>query len=46
MHAIEKILAKAAGKDKVETGVIVNCKIDFAETPYILSMKWEEEGLG
>lgn len=31
MHAIEKILAKAAGKDKVETGEIVNCKIDFAE---------------
>lgn len=31
MHAIEKILAKAAGKDKVATGEIVNCKIDFAE---------------
>jgi 3-isopropylmalate dehydratase large subunit len=31
MHAIEKILAKAAGKDKVQTGEIVNCKIDFAE---------------
>jgi 3-isopropylmalate dehydratase large subunit len=31
MHAIEKILAKAAGKEKVETGEIVNCKIDFAE---------------
>ncbi|MGE4282960.1 MAG: 3-isopropylmalate dehydratase large subunit [Clostridia bacterium] len=31
MHAIEKILARAAGKDKVEAGEIVNCKIDFAE---------------
>lgn len=31
MHAIEKILAKAAGKERVETGEIVNCKIDFAE---------------
>jgi 3-isopropylmalate/(R)-2-methylmalate dehydratase large subunit len=31
MHAIEKILAKAAGKEKVEAGEIVNCKIDFAE---------------
>lgn len=31
MHAIEKILAKAAGKAKVETGEVVNCKIDFAE---------------
>ncbi|MEL7604585.1 MAG: 3-isopropylmalate dehydratase large subunit [Sedimentibacter saalensis] len=31
MHAIEKILAKAAGKTKVETGEVVNCKIDFAE---------------
>ncbi|HEY8889109.1 MAG TPA: 3-isopropylmalate dehydratase large subunit [Clostridium sp.] len=31
MHAIEKILAKAAGKDKVETGEIIVCKIDFAE---------------
>jgi 3-isopropylmalate/(R)-2-methylmalate dehydratase large subunit len=31
MHAIEKILAKAAGRDKVEAGEIVNCKIDFAE---------------
>ena len=31
MHAIEKILAKAAGKDKVQKGEIVNCKIDFAE---------------
>lgn len=31
MHAIEKILAHAAGKEKVKTGEIVNCKIDFAE---------------
>ncbi|MEY8000940.1 3-isopropylmalate dehydratase large subunit [Clostridium sp. Mt-5] len=31
MHAIEKILAKAAGKDRVETGEIVTCKVDFAE---------------
>lgn len=31
MHAIEKILANAAGKERVETGEIVNCRIDFAE---------------
>ena len=31
MHAIEKILAKKAGKDKVKTGEIVNAKIDLAE---------------
>lgn len=31
MHAIEKILAKAAGKESVTTGEIVNCSIDFAE---------------
>jgi len=31
MHAIEKIMARAAGKDKVVTGEIVNCAIDFAE---------------
>ena len=31
MHAIEKILAKAAEKSEVQTGEIVNCKIDFAE---------------
>lgn len=31
MHAIEKILANAAGKDSVQTGEILNCKIDFAE---------------
>lgn len=30
MHAIEKILAKAAGKGKVVTGEIVNCKVDMA----------------
>jgi 3-isopropylmalate/(R)-2-methylmalate dehydratase large subunit len=31
VHAIEKILAKGAGKKSVETGEIVNAKIDFAE---------------
>ncbi len=31
MHAIEKILAKAAGKEKVNTGEIVKAKVDFAE---------------
>jgi len=31
MHAIEKILARAAGKSKVVTGEIVNCRIDLAE---------------
>lgn len=31
MHAIEKILAKAAGKVSVNTGEIVNAKVDFAE---------------
>lgn len=31
MHAIEKILARAAGKESVKAGEIVNCKIDFAE---------------
>ena len=30
MHAIEKIMARAAGKDKVVTGEIVNCKVDLA----------------
>lgn len=30
MHAIEKILAKAAGKNTVTTGEIVNCKVDLA----------------
>ena len=30
MHAIEKILAKAAGRDSVTTGEIVNCKVDMA----------------
>ena len=28
MHAIEKILARAAGKEKVTTGEIVNCRVD------------------
>ncbi len=31
MHAIEKILARAAGKEKVQTGEIVNCRVDLAE---------------
>lgn len=31
MHALEKILAKNAGKDQVETGEIVTAKVDFAE---------------
>lgn len=31
MHAIEKILARAAGRERVVAGEIVNCKIDFAE---------------
>lgn len=30
MHAIEKILAKAAGKEFVTTGEIVNCQVDMA----------------
>lgn len=30
MHAIEKIMARAAGKDKVVTGEIVNCEVDLA----------------
>jgi 3-isopropylmalate/(R)-2-methylmalate dehydratase large subunit len=30
MHAIEKILAKAAGKESVVTGETVNCKVDLA----------------
>ena len=31
MHAIEKILARAAGQDSVRTGQIVNCRVDLAE---------------
>lgn len=31
MHAIEKIMAKASGQEKVNTGEIINAKIDFAE---------------
>ncbi|HWQ74108.1 MAG TPA: 3-isopropylmalate dehydratase large subunit [Syntrophomonas sp.] len=30
MHALEKIIAKAAGKDQVTTGEIVNCQVDIA----------------
>jgi len=30
MHAIEKILAHAAGKESVSTGEIVNCNVDLA----------------
>lgn len=48
MHAIEKILARHAGKQQVTAGEIVTVKIDFAEindlylqTIYsILFMKW------
>ena len=31
MHAIEQILARAAGLDEVSTGQIVNCRVDLAE---------------
>jgi 3-isopropylmalate/(R)-2-methylmalate dehydratase large subunit len=31
MHAIEKILARAAGQESVSTGQIVNCRVDLAE---------------
>ena len=31
MHALEKILAKGAGKAAVATGEIVNCQVDLAE---------------
>lgn len=31
MHAIEKILARAAGKPSVSSGQIVNCRVDLAE---------------
>ena len=31
MHAVEKMLARAAGKTSVTAGEIVNCKIDFIE---------------
>jgi homoaconitate hydratase family protein len=31
MHAIEKILARAAGRDSVRNGEIVNCEVDLAE---------------
>lgn len=30
MHAVEKILARAAGRGEVTTGEIVNCKVDLA----------------
>lgn len=30
MHAIEKLLARKAGKDSVTTGEIVNCSVDMA----------------
>lgn len=30
MHALEKILARAAGRESVKTGEIVNCTIDLA----------------
>ena len=31
MHAIEKILAKACGRERVKTGEIVSARVDFAE---------------
>ncbi len=31
MHAVEKMLARAAGLESVEPGEIINCKIDFLE---------------
>ncbi|MCX5907275.1 MAG: 3-isopropylmalate dehydratase large subunit [Deltaproteobacteria bacterium] len=31
MHALEKIFARAAGKESVATGEIVNCRVDLAE---------------
>ena len=31
MHAIEKIMARAAGKDEAKPGEIVNCRVDLAE---------------
>jgi len=31
MHALEKILARASGKDRVKAGEIVNCRVDLAE---------------
>lgn len=31
MHAIEKIFAKASGRDAVRTGEIITAKVDFAE---------------
>ncbi|GAW91897.1 3-isopropylmalate dehydratase large subunit [Calderihabitans maritimus] len=31
MHALEKILARASGKNRVKAGEIVNCKVDLAE---------------
>ncbi|MBK5261490.1 MAG: 3-isopropylmalate dehydratase large subunit [Peptostreptococcaceae bacterium] len=31
MHAVEKMLARAAGRDKVTAGDIVKAKVDFAE---------------
>ena len=31
MHAIEKILARAAGQHSVSTGQIINCRVDLAE---------------
>ena len=30
MHAMEKMLAKAAGRESVSTGEIVNCRVDLA----------------
>ncbi|MFP4431226.1 MAG: 3-isopropylmalate dehydratase large subunit [Spirochaetota bacterium] len=31
MHAVQKMLARAAGRESVEAGDIVNCRVDFLE---------------
>ncbi len=41
MHAIEKIMARAAGKAKVVTGEIVNCTVDLAEGEQIQGMVYQ-----
>lgn len=45
MHAIEKILARAAGKDSVTTGEILNCQVDLAgiNDLYLQTVKSFEE---
>lgn len=45
MHALEKILARAAGKNEVRAGEIVMCRVDLAEVNdlYLLVIKSFEE---